>query len=573
MKRGEWLAVVVLAAGLRLVGLDHGLPHRFVPDTHMVRGALGMAKTKDLAPPAGTFTSYPYLMPYLLLPGYAALYGVGRMTGEYASAADFGDKVTDDPTPLYLIAHAWILALGVLGVVFAHRLARRVLGEREALVVAYLVATSFLLVHLGKSARPWVPMVTFVLIAAERAVAYAQDPTRKRALWLGLATGLAGAVHQAGMLAVLLPAGAILGRARKDGVASVFTRGALAALAFGVTVVLLGHPYVLRGSETSVGVSEAAEKDAETVNFGGQGVALDAFGFDRVRETAVGFAGAEPALLVLAALGLAAGWRRLRERGVGLALGVYPAAVLVLFLFYSGTHTRYLVTAVPFLALLGAVAVTRLWTSAAGRVLACVLLAMPLVGVLRLDWLMTREDTRVEFLRTVASNVPAGARVAVEGYGPPLRYSADALTLLSGPWQWTSRAEQREAAGLAPMTPDRPGYAVVPLERFYQFASVWPRQWWEWKAEGDPERPIESFLDEHAIRHLVMVDRAPGGPRNSALDDVVLRRGEKLAELAPFDVAPAAEARLPMDPDVAWRALWSVDRTGPKLTLWRLRDR
>lgn len=573
MKSGGWLAVVVLAVGVRLIGLDHGLPHRFVPDTHMVRGALGMAKSKDLAPPAGTFTSYPYLMPYLLLPCYAALYGVGRVTGEYANAADFGDKVTDDPTPLYLIAHAWILALGVLGVVLAVRLARRVLGDRDALVVGYLVATSFLLVHLGKSARPWVPMVTFVLLAAERAVAYAQDPSRKRAVWLGIATGLAGAVHQAGMLAVLLPAGAILGRARKDGVGSVFTRGALAAAAFGVTVVLLGHPYLLRGSDARVGVSEAAEKDAETVNFGGQGVALDAFGFDRVRETAVGFAGAEPALLVLAALGLVAGWRRLRERGVAFALLLYPAAVLVLFLFYSGTHTRYLVTAVPFLALLAAVAVRRLWTTVPGRVLACALLAAPLVGVLRLDWLMTREDTRVEFLRTVAQHVPAESRIAVEGYGPPLRFSADALTLLSGPWQWASRAEQREAAGLAPRTADRPPYAVVPLERFYQFASVWPRQWWEWKTPGDPEKPIESFLDENAIRHVVMVDRAPGAPRNSALDDVMARRGEKLAELTPDRDERAFEARLPMDPDVAWRAIWSVERTGPKLTLWRLRDR
>lgn len=573
MKSGAWVAVVVLAAGLRLIGLDHGLPHRYVPDTHMVRGALGMAKTKDLAPPAGTFTSYPYLMPYLLLPCYAALYAGGRVLGEYRDAADFGDKVTDDPTPLYVIANAWIFVLGVLGVVFAYRLARRILGERDAAIVAYLVATSFLLVHLGKSARPWVPMVTFVVLAAERAVAYAQDPTRKRAVWLGIATGLAGAVHQAGMLAVLLPFGAIVGRARKDGIASIVTRGSLAALAFGVTVVLLGHPYVLRGRDTSVGVSEAAERDAETMNFGGQGVALDAFGLDRVRETVVGFIGAEPALLILAALGALAGWRVLRERGVALAVLLYPAAVLVLFVFYAGTHTRYLVTAVPFLALLGAIAVRRLWGSTPGRVLACVLLATPLVGALRLDWLMTREDTRTEFLRTIATRVPHGARIAVEGYGPPLRFAPESLTLLSGPAQWTSRAEQREAALLTPLTPDRPSYVVVPLERFYQFASVWPQQWWEWKAPGDPEKPVETFLDEHAIRYLVMVDRAPGAPRNSALDDVVARRGSALARLEPFGASGAVEARLPMDPDVAWRAIWSVHRTGPQLTLWELRDR
>ncbi len=82
---------------------------------------------------------------------------------------------------------------------------------------------------------------------------------------------------------------------------------------------------------------------------------------------------------------------------------------------------------------------------------------------------MTREDTRTEFLRTIATRVPHGARIAVEGYGPPLRFAPESLTLLSGPAQWTSRAEQREAALLTPLTPDRPSYVVVPLERFPVF--------------------------------------------------------------------------------------------------------
>ena len=46
-------AVFALALWLRWLPLEHGLPRNYLPDTHAVRAALGMAKDKDLAPPVG----------------------------------------------------------------------------------------------------------------------------------------------------------------------------------------------------------------------------------------------------------------------------------------------------------------------------------------------------------------------------------------------------------------------------------------------------------------------------------------------------------------------------------------
>ena len=43
-----------------------------------------------------------------------------------------------------------ITLFGVLAVYLTYRIARRVTDKRTALLAAYLVATSFLLVHLGK---------------------------------------------------------------------------------------------------------------------------------------------------------------------------------------------------------------------------------------------------------------------------------------------------------------------------------------------------------------------------------------------------------------------------------------
>jgi len=84
--------VMALVAGLLVASLDHGLPHRYVPDDHAVRCALGIARDlgrpelsrlEALVPPAGQYTTYPYLLPYVDLAAIAVKpewqsRGVGR---------------------------------------------------------------------------------------------------------------------------------------------------------------------------------------------------------------------------------------------------------------------------------------------------------------------------------------------------------------------------------------------------------------------------------------------------------------------------------------------------------------
>lgn len=565
-RRGALLAVLGAALLLRVLAIDHSLPYKFVADTHVVRGALGMASTRDLAPPAGTFTSYPYLLPYLLLPEYAALYAAGRALGTYASAEDFGAKITDDPTPVCLIARGLVVLFGILGVLLAYRVGRRVLGRAEGLLAAYLVATSFLLVHLGKSERPWVPLVTLVLFTAERALAYARRPRLRRALLMGAAAGLAMACHQSGALAVLLPAAAVLARLR-GGVARAARNAVLSAAAFALCALVIGFPCLLRGKSAQVGVQTEQEVEGK-FDLGGQSFGLESFGVTNVAEVALGFAAAEPALIVLCIAGLFFCARALRGRGALLVLAVYPLVVVVLFLFYEGTHVRYLSTAVPFLALSGGAGAARLLRRGSmARGVALLLLLLPLVQAARLCWVMRGEDTRVEMLAEVAARVEPGACIAVEAYGPPLRFSADALALLKERGKWTARLEEREAAGLTPRDPRRPAYAVVPLERFYEFASVWPHQWLD---EPDRDKPVEEFLDEVGARYLVTVDRRPGAPRNSALDDLLARRGRLLVAVRPCGASNPGEANLPMDPSLPLLAIWRVSRPGPLLALWRI---
>ncbi|MFG0317586.1 MAG: glycosyltransferase family 39 protein [Planctomycetota bacterium JB042] len=577
MKHALWF---VLAAALlvRAVPIGHSLPEKYVPDTHVVNGALGMAKSKSLVPPAGEYTSYPYLLPYLLLPAYVALYAGGRATGAWSSAEEFGNAIVDDPTAVHGIARGLVLLFSLLSVVLAYRVGKRAMGRPAAVLAALATAGSFLLVHLSHSARPWIPMTAMVLLTAERSLAYARRPTTKRAVQMGIAVGLAAACHQTGALAVLLPASAALPRiGRTPG--RVVKAGIVSAAAFLLTALLTGYPYLLRGAEggavsapETVDDAVASDKDPEateaSVGLGGQGFSFESLGTARLGENALGLLLAEPVLLLLALIGLPRGLRRLRDRRCAAVVLVYPVALFLLFLFYAGTHVRYFAPAVPFLALFAAVGLRVLWRRPSLRWGAGALLLLAWSPVVRLDRILLREDTRTRMASTIADVVPAGATIAVEAYGPPLRFGPAAWARLSQDGKWTTRREERQAAGLAAETPGRPSYDVVPLERYYRFQSVWPHQWL-----GEGEKPIESFLDEVGATWLVTSDRTPGGPPNSALIEVLERRGERVAVESPSrgDALPA-HANLPMDPPTPWPDVFVVERPGPRLVLWRLRS-
>ena len=71
------VVLFLLPLFLRLRPIDHGQPRNYVPDTHVVRAALGMARDKHPVPPVNRYSSYPNLVPYMLLPLYAAHFALG----------------------------------------------------------------------------------------------------------------------------------------------------------------------------------------------------------------------------------------------------------------------------------------------------------------------------------------------------------------------------------------------------------------------------------------------------------------------------------------------------------------
>ena len=118
------LLLLVLPLFLRLAPISHGEGRNYVPDTHIVRSALGMAQDKDLAPPAGKYSNYPYLLPYLLLPVYAAEYALGKSSGEWSDPAGFAAAVATEPGRVHLPARVLVALFGAASAWVAFRAAR-----------------------------------------------------------------------------------------------------------------------------------------------------------------------------------------------------------------------------------------------------------------------------------------------------------------------------------------------------------------------------------------------------------------------------------------------------------------
>ena len=566
------LLVLVVCGGVLLAGLGHGLPEVYVPDTHIVRNALGMAAERNPWPPAGAYSTYPYLLAYLLLPLYAATFLAGRLAGCYASAEDFGVKVVENPTVVYLEARLLVVFFGLAAVFFLYRIARR-LGwtTARASAAALFLGVSPLFVQFAHQARPWIPVtagVTAALYFTLRAVQ--QGRGRDWAAAFACA-GMTFAMHQVGGSALLLPAsGFVAARGRRMLAPRALAAGLGLALVFAGTALALGYGHLLLAGPGR----EVIATEARAVDLGGQKLVLDYFTGALAWKTARALFGYAPLLCGIGVPALVASLLRPRPfRGVRAPMTVFTLFTALLFLMYDGTHVRYFLPLLPVLALglawISGEAAARLRVREGGA--AFLLLLLPLVQTLRLDLLLCREDTRDRARAWIEARIAPGARVAVEGYGPHLHPDRASLRWLEGQGVWLRRRErlllegrvQGEQGGGGEA---KPRYFVIPLERFYAFKSYWPHQYL-----GEGEKPIGTFLHETGAEWIVLADQWPEEDRHPPLVEFLAARTGAGPVFSPAGADVPPEANLPLEMRFAITALWRVERPGPVIRLFHVK--
>jgi len=370
--------VLLLAAGLRVVGAAYGLPYPLLnPDEEsVVPRAWRMVHGGGLDP--GWF-DYPTLLMYLQAPWQAV-------------AAE----------PSYGLARVVAVAAGLGGVAAAWWLGRRAYGRLAGLIGAAGVAVATTHVAYSRMAVTDVLLTTFVTVALALALA-------GRLEWAGAATGLAASTKYPGavVLVPLLVAG--VGHWRRLAVA-----GSLAVLAFAAT-----SPFVvLRAGAAWDDVSRVQRlARAGWLGFEHDEASPVAFG-DRLWE-ALG------PLTLVAVVGVAIALRR--RTHADLVLLAFVAAYAVYLLPLGAHFGRYVLPLIPVLAVL------------AGRsrllaALAFMLVLVPLAWSVGDARDLTRTDTREQAAAWVETAVPAGAaRIALDPSTLPLD-DRDAIRLeLPGP--------------------------------------------------------------------------------------------------------------------------------------------
>ena len=568
------LALFVLPFMLRAHAVDHGLPRGYVPDTHIVRNALGMAKTKNPVPRAGEFSNYPNLLPYMLLPLYGALYAQGRASGEWGGTQEFADHVLLNPAGVHLLARWLILMFGVMTPWVVWRIGRALGLEQGALVAAVLVGVSVLHVQLSTHERPWVPMTFFIALSAWAAVLHTRDGGARVLFLSGLAGGLAFACHPGGLPSLGLAGLAWLLGPRGWRGANLRERlrtGVLTVGLFLLVAVVLGYPHWIVHGRTAADAVIGGE--AADVHLGGMSAVLRLRWetFERLSRALVGY---EPILVLLGLPGLLLAFRR------------RPSAVLAVWtLIWSGffmtnwsDHVRYLLPTAVMLALPAGALAQRLMRTTLGRAALLMLLAVALVQGARLSWILAREDTRFEAERLLSA-LPEGARVGLDRYGPDVELSLAALKDLNGLREQRGQAlRMRESRRGALLLEGHPGLAAgvdaLPLGDLFEVdvragsCTPWP------ELEGLGADPA-TLLAALNVTHLMLVERRPSDPGANPLSALVEGR-EPLWILDPTvreggTQNGSSEAWLPTEMDFPLTGLWRVVRPGPRLSLYDLR--
>lgn len=571
------LVLVLLPLGLRLLPLDHGHGKGYVPDAHVVRAALGMLRDRDPVPPVGRYSTYPNLLPYLLVPVYAADFALGVALGRWEGPAQFGEHVLAEPSEVHLLARLVVALLGTATCFVTFRLARALGQRRGAWVASFLVATGLLHTHFSVQERPWVPMLFFQVLAAWGAAIHAERGDRRSLLAAAAAAGLSFACHQSGLLSFgvvglgwLFAPGAWRGPALRRRLLA----GGGAALAFAAVGVLTGHPYLLVHGATSE--SAVVGGAAVDVSVGGQGLRLG-FRARSIRDLATVFFAYDPALVLLGLAGLPFAWKRRGARPVLL----FAFAWAAFFLTQPNDKVRYLLPLSVWLALPAGALADRLPARPALACLLGLVLAVPLVQDLRLGIVLSRPDVREDAEARLRAESGPGVRFALDRYGPQVPLSRAALERLAELRATTGgELSARERARLERLLAGResdPGIDALPLADLFEFD--------ERETLGIPRgvrvraglerwgKTPAAVLRALGATHLLLANRYARGTEQHLLATLV----EQQRPLLVFDPSGGdpdlGESPLPHEMRRAASTIWTLERPGPWMALYELRRR
>lgn len=454
-------ALCVLGFALRLRGVGHLLPTITQLDASAVLAQVHELRVRADDGEAKTRTMYyPQLLSRVVSwlpapeePEAGAPAGVEEHL-ERASAPWIQVRIVSIALSMLLVPLTWLFA-------------KRFVGSAWALLSAALVATSLLHVAFSVQERPHGTAASFMLLAVLAAMHLRRSPSLLAYLQAGVAAGLAvGALHYGGFAAFALVGAFVLClRERRRRPLFDVAGIAIALLAIAVFFRWL-YPFYFEGNSALLHFQNVRGEQA--LNLSGQPLLLERFRGGGFLAMASNLYSYDPALLLVAIVGLAALASRLRaggwgtvepgRRGDALVAASFLLPYLVVIGMYDESWERFLLAILPYLAALGAYGVRRCAGAIAAKarpLLAALAPAFAVVPAFQLGSARAAPDTLHLAAIWVEENVGPEDRVVVVPYIdlPVLDGDAAMADNAKRPWgsNWTRyQMRLREEQKLGP---------------------------------------------------------------------------------------------------------------------------
>jgi 4-amino-4-deoxy-L-arabinose transferase-like glycosyltransferase len=401
------IAILALAAGLRVAGLGFGLPLELRPDEQYFQEVVArMAATGDLNP-----HRFNYGGPLFHLVFFAT-----RLVHAVLAAFDPGGAGTfaefaARTVPVALIQRSLSALFGIATVLLTWHTGRRLGSDPAACAAAFLLAVLFLPVRDAHFGTVDVCAAFVSTAAITLLVRAAQSGRRADFALAGAAAGIATAVRYVPMVLAVPLAFVAWGAERAAGRglvrAAVGPRVLLGGAAMIAGAVLSGPYMVLAFDEFRAGF-------ADVFFAGGQTHFTPAARFREIALTWLVQAADGPFVAVAAlAAALALVSRSSAARAIALFVVLYVAALCAGTLFFM----RWLNPVLPSLCMLigwlvAGVVRRRRHAAAWSAVIAVAIGALPAARAIGIDRLFVRETTLEQAVRFLADRVPAGIPVA-----------------------------------------------------------------------------------------------------------------------------------------------------------------
>lgn len=431
------LTVLVLAAGLRLWGITHGLPHSYYGDeSHFLQRSLAFG-SGDLNP---HWFHKPALYMYAVFAACGLVYVVGLLAGLWHSVDDFAIAYILDPGALYLAGRLLTVIFGVCGVWGAYRVGARFFGRRQGLFAALMLALALGHVEASQVIKADVPAACFAIWSMYFLLGYLESRRIRDMALAGALAGLGAATKYYTILMLLPVAAAALLVAR--GAPRPRWRTGVAALGTGTAALFgayfagspcnfldpLGRHWTLaplRQATTAFRKLSGAAVEARPLDFIVERAGTLEATIDYVRVLA-SRPGLGTVIALLCAAGMVTMLARPRPRALLLLLFPVLLAAASILSFPGYADPRHQLPLYPFLAV-GAGCFLAVATARAGRWrwlvcagLGVALVAQPLAAIIDTNRRQMREETRNVARTWIEQHIPAGTRLLVDENGPPL---------------------------------------------------------------------------------------------------------------------------------------------------------